>query len=310
MTSRSREILETLEECCPDDAALLRAQVAALKATLATLSEEKARAATLAETEAHIAADLRADLATARNQLADLRATFETPSEEKAQEVERRLRAEEEADSLQRTARDQCARAQRAEARLAEHDAHREAIADKPMCGYGCPSPSYREAAVAAGWAGDWSDFHAHLQVTWMEHVRTCPNHPQRKVEADRDYWRTLAEVRSGEACAKERAAGSGGCGMCAWCCKQAREDRDNAIALKRAAYETLDGCREVVEKTIIPALELVTADLGMWLAWSEGGHLKTSGPLPGENPVPDEWRALQPEVCAALAAARKLLED
>lgn len=39
------------------------------------------------------------------------------------------------------------------------------------------------------------------------------------------------AEVRSGRWCEKNRNEGRGGCGMCGWCCKQSREQRDTALA-------------------------------------------------------------------------------
>lgn len=62
----------------------------------------------------------------------------------------------------------------------------------KPMCGYGCQSPTFMDAALAAGWDGtDKSTFDDHMNKTWLEHVKTCPNHPQRKVEAE------LAEANS-----------------------------------------------------------------------------------------------------------------
>jgi hypothetical protein len=63
----------------------------------------------------------------------------------------------------------------------------------------------------------------------------------------------------------------------------RAEAERDNALALKRTAYKVLDDAREVVEGTIIPALEYIG-----------GGSGKPAADLKRE----------------ALAAARKLLKD
>lgn len=43
-------------------------------------------------------------------------------------------------------------------------------------------------------------------------------------------------EVRGGEWCAKNRAEGRGGCGACAWCCKQANDRADLAETRLRTA--------------------------------------------------------------------------
>ncbi len=179
--------------------------------------------------------------------LAALTATCAALSEEKAQEVERRLRAEAELDERR--------------SRVAK-------IRSNPMCAYGCSSPTFVEAALAAGWDGRESTFDACLQKTWLEHVRTCPNHPQRKVESD----------------------------------------RDNALALKRTAYDVLNGCRKVVGETIIPALEALERRL------AECAHSLPGGTTPERvlaiaGAVPVDTSILRAQL-VALAAARKLLED
>jgi hypothetical protein len=66
-----------------------------------------------------------------------------------------------------------------------------------------------------------------------------------------RDEWRARAEelearcaVLDGSSCAEERAAGSGGCGMCAWCCKQSRDRTETAEAKVAAAEERAERLR------------------------------------------------------------------
>ena len=55
----------------------------------------------------------------------------------------------------------------------------------------------------------------------------------------DAEIARLKAEVavRDGSWCEQNRKEGRGGCGMCAWCCKDAREQRD-ALALDLAAHK------------------------------------------------------------------------
>lgn len=73
-----------------------------------------------------------------------------------------------------------------------EQQERRAALMDGPMCAYGCASPSFMEAARAHGWSGehptggdDYVAFNRALQAGWKAHVAACPNHPQRKVEAE-----------------------------------------------------------------------------------------------------------------------------
>jgi hypothetical protein len=81
------------------------------------------------------------------------------------------------------------------------------------------------------------------------------------------------------------------------------RADLERAVAAKDKRIAELEAAFPLMKE----ALEFVAQDLVLWLAWSESGRLKTSGPLRGENPVPAEWRALQAKVSAALDAARKV---
>ena len=57
------------------------------------------------------------------------------------------------------------------------------------------------------------------------------PSAVYRNLIEERDATRARLAVLDGTSCAENRAAGRGGCGLCGWCCKQARDERDAALA-------------------------------------------------------------------------------
>lgn len=54
--------------------------------------------------------------------------------------------------------------------------------------------------------------------------------------------------VLDGSACAEGRKAGRGGCGMCAWCCREARDRAEAAETFAFAANSSYEVLRERVE--------------------------------------------------------------
>lgn len=90
----------------------------------------------------------------------------------------------------------------------------------------------------------------ATLRQKWHE-AEDRAEQAEARAEAERDALRARCDVLDGAACAEGRAAGRGGCGMCAWCCKQARAERD---AL-RAERDRLAGY-EIAQKAQVPHYE------------------------------------------------------
>ena len=62
----------------------------------------------------------------------------------------------------------------------------------------------------------------------------SCLLHVIESLEREKAALTTRVSVLDGSACAEERAEGNGGCGMCAWCCKEALTRAETAeIALQ-----------------------------------------------------------------------------
>lgn len=79
---------------------------------------------------------------------------------------------------------------------------------------------------------GDW--------VKRDDHVRVVEG-----LRAERDGLSIRLQVLDGTWCAENRSQGRGGCGLCGWCCKQARDERDAALLRVGEAEKLL---REAME--------------------------------------------------------------
>lgn len=102
-----------------------------------------------------------------------------------------------------------------------------DGLSDPAMRAWGrkaFPDPDPRDATIAA-LTRERDEFRELLRLT-LERESAALNRAT-QAEAERDRLRERVAVLDGTSCAEERAAGNGGCGMCAWCCKQARDERD-----------------------------------------------------------------------------------
>jgi hypothetical protein len=71
--------------------------------------------------------------------------------------------------------------------------------------------------------------------------------------------------VKGGEWCAQNRAEGRGGCGACAWCCKQQRDRAEKAEAERDALKELLREARNALE--VLRATDMILGKIPMDLA-------------------------------------------
>jgi hypothetical protein len=138
---------------------------------------------------------------------------------------------------------------------IARRDAIWKANRNEPMCAYGCESPTFMEAAIACGWRGGLPRSADELVVYetaqnagWLAHVATCPNHPQRKVEAERDQLLSALRYANDQLAMAERSELKCTCGatqqtLAGWRAQGLFTDEPNG---KSRAHSLLIPCTEV----------------------------------------------------------------